>query len=103
MTKIVNFIKLVPRHLRNLVGRLPVDDKLISAGVAYALTLLVAKVGLDLDSVLIPDYLTVAQGVALAASAIAGYFTANEGTLLRQGVEDGNPDMSLARESDLPT
>jgi hypothetical protein len=36
--------------------------------------------------------------IAIAAGAIAGWFTANDGTLLRTRQESGNPDERLVQE-----
>lgn len=84
-------------RIRNLIDRLPVDNKLVAAGATYGLTLLVAHVGLELDDVLVPGYLTVSQGISIAAAAVAGYVQPNEGSVLRAEEEDGNPDPELLR------
>lgn len=78
-------------QLRNAIDRLPVDNKLVVAGATYLLTLAVTRVGLDLGEPLIPGYLTVAQAIALAAAAIAGYVQPNTATVLAGDHEDGNP------------
>lgn len=63
------------------------DPKLVTAILTAAASWAVAKFALDVDD----D--TVAQVVALAAAAIAGYFKSNEATVLRTPQEDGNPNI----------
>lgn len=72
--------------LTNLLDNLPVDNKLAAAIVTVALTRLATYLGL-----LTTDPL-VESAIALAAGAVAGYFTPNEGTVMRRaGLEDGEP------------
>ena len=63
------------------------DPKLVSALVTAALVRLGLELGVAEDDPLLQSF------IALAAAAVAGYFTPNDGTLLREGVlDDGNPD-----------
>lgn len=74
-----------------------IDPKVIATGVGYLLTLLVLKLSVDLNTVLIPGYLTVNGAIALAGALVAGYWKANLGTILRTKHEDGNPDPELVK------
>lgn len=75
------------KSVSNLLGRLPVDNKLLTSLVTIALTRLVLAVGLDVEDPL------VGTAISLAVGAIVGYLTPNEGTVLREHeLEDGNPD-----------
>lgn len=85
------------KKFQNILDHLPIDNKLIIAGVTYLLTLLVTRVGLDLTDWVIPGYLNLAQVIALAAASVAGYFQPNTATELR-GDNDGNPDPVLVEQ-----
>lgn len=82
--------------IRNFVDRLPVDNKLIAGGAAYVLTYIVGRAGLKLEDVVVPPAVTISQLIAFAAAGIAGYFTSNEATVMRNAEkENGNPDPAL--------
>jgi hypothetical protein len=71
-----------------------IDPKIVAVAIGYLLTLAVVKLGLDINAVLIPGYLTVNGAIALAGGLAAGYWKSNIGTILRTPQEDGNPDPS---------
>lgn len=101
----MNKLKGILKAVQNVMDRLPIDNKLIVAGITYLLTQLVVRVGLDLNGYLIPAYLTWSQAVSLAASAVAGYLQPNEATILRKSpaLHDGNPDVALLKQHGVPT
>lgn len=72
-----------------------VDPKIVAVAGGYLLTLAVVRVGLDLNAVLIPGYLTVQGAVALAVALLLGWWKSNVSTILRTPQEDGNPDQHL--------
>lgn len=87
------------KKLKNVIDRLPFDNKLVVSGitgvVTYGLTYLATKAGLNLDAEVIPPW-TVAAIIATVAAGVAGWFASNEGTVLRNAEEhDGNPDPGL--------
>lgn len=72
-----------------------IDPKIVAVAVGYGLTLLVVRVGLDVNAVLIPGYLSVQAAIALAGGLVAGWWKANVATILRTDHEDGNPDQHV--------
>lgn len=74
-----------------------IDPKIIAVAVGYLLTLAVVKLGLDINAVLIPGYLTVNGAIALLGGLVAGYWKSNIGTILRTPQEPGNPDPALLK------
>lgn len=98
-------MKKLLRKIKNVIDRLPVDNKLIVSGVTgvvtYALTYAATRAGLDLERVVIAPW-TVSAIIATVAAGAAGYFTANEATTLREGDSfDGNPDPALIAQHGL--
>lgn len=90
------------QKLKNTLDRLPLDNKLVVAIATWLLTFTVTKVGLDLDAVVIPPDYTLAVLISIGAAALAGYFTSNEGTQLRQAADhDGNPEKALVEQHGL--
>lgn len=71
--------------LTNILDRLPIDNKLLTTLLTIALTRAVLAVGLDVEDPL------VGTGISLLVGLAVGYFTPNEGTVLRGAeLEDGN-------------
>lgn len=74
-------------RIRNILDRLPLDNKLATSIVTAALTKLVLAVGLDINDPLVEDV------SSLVVAGVVGYLVPNEGTDLRQGnFDNGNPE-----------
>lgn len=63
------------------------DPKLVAVVVTAALTRLAGYLGLLTTDPMIES------AIALAAGAVAGYLTPNDGTVLRRPQEDGNAEL----------
>lgn len=94
-------LKPLLARIKNLLDRLPLDNKLIVGGVTWVLTYAVTKAGFNLDQVVLSPY-TLSTLISLAAAGVAGWWTSNEATALRRGEEqDGNPDLALVEAKGL--
>jgi hypothetical protein len=72
-------------NLKNVLDRIPVDNKLLTSLLTTAITRAVLAIGLNVDDPL------VGTAISLAVGAIVGYLTPNEGSVLRgHGADDGN-------------
>jgi hypothetical protein len=82
---------VIPAPLQNVLDRVPVDNKLLTSLVTVLVTRLLGglvgpEVGIEADDEL------VTLAAPLIAGAVVGYFTHNEGSVLRSAdEEDGNP------------
>lgn len=72
------------KTLRNILDRIPVDNKLLTSFLTIAATRAVLYFGLDVEDPLI------GTAISLAVGAIVGYRTSNEGSMLRREQESGN-------------
>lgn len=74
--------------VRNILERIPLDNKLLTTVLTAAITRAVLAIGLDVEDPL------VGTTISLIVGAAVGYFTPNEGTDLRQGnFDNGNPEV----------
>lgn len=86
--------------LEYVIARLrTIDPKIVAVAVGYLLTLLVVRVGLDLNAVLIPGYLTVQGAIALSGALVLGWWKSNVATILRTPQDNGNPDAKVVAKN----
>lgn len=88
-------------RIKNIIDRLPIDNKLIVTVVTYLLTYAITRAGLSLDTEVIPPF-TISYWISLGAASAAGYLMPNEATIMRKAESfDGNPDQTLIEQHGL--